>query len=152
VPIRCGKIKIFKTTLMENKPKVGVGVIVIKDGKILLGKRKNAHGEGAWSFPGGHLEFNETWENCASRETMEETGVAIKNIRFGTATNDIFQTEEKHYITIFMLADYNSGEVKVMEPEKCEKWEWFLWSQLPQPLFVAIQNLLKKGFDPVNPS
>ncbi len=137
---------------MSERPKVGVGVIVIKDGKILLGKRKNAHGEGSWSFPGGHLELNESWEDCASRETKEETGVAIKNIRFGTATNDIFQAEEKHYITIFMLSDYDSGEVKVMEPEKCEKWEWFSWSQLPQPLFVPIQNLLKKGYNPVNPS
>lgn len=137
---------------MRERPKVGVGVIVIKDDKILLGKRKNAHGEDSWGFPGGHLEFNEAWEECASRETLEETGIVIRNIRFGTATNDIFQKEEKHYITIFMLSDYDSGEVKVMEPEKCEKWKWFLWSQLPLPLFVPIQNLLKKGFNPVNPS
>lgn len=137
---------------MSERPKVGVGVIVIKDGKVLLGKRKNAHGQGAWSFPGGHLEFNESWEDCASRETMEEAVITIKNIRFGTATNDIFQAEGKHYITIFMLSDYDSGEVRVMESEKCEKWEWFLWSQLPQPLFFPIQNLLKKSFDPINPS
>ncbi len=126
---------------MNNRPRVGVGVVVIKDGKVLLGKRKNAHGEGSWSFPGGHLEFNESWEDCASRETMEETGITIKNICFGTATNDIFHKENKHYITIVMLSEYDSGEVKIMEPEKCEKWEWFLWSQLPEPLFIPIQNL-----------
>lgn len=136
---------------MNERPKVGVGVIVMKDGRVLLGKRKNAHGEGSWSFPGGHLECNESWEECASRETMEETSATIKNIRFGTATNDIFLTEKKHYITIFMLADYDSGDVEVMEPEKCERWEWFLWDQLPQPLFVPICNLLKKGYDPTNP-
>ena len=134
---------------MSERPKVGIGVIVIKDGKILLGKRKNSHGDGAWSFPGGHLEFGESWEECAKRETMEETGINIKNIRFGTVTNDIFQTEEKHYITIFMLSDYDFGEVQIMEPEKCEKWDWFSWNQLPQPLFVPIQNLLKTGFEPV---
>ena len=138
---------------MENKrPKVGVGVVVIKDGKILLGKRKNAHGKGAWCFPGGHLEFNESWEDCALRETMEETGITIKNIRFGTATNDIFQAEGKHYITIFMLSDYGSGEVKIMEPEKCERWDWFEWDNLPQPLFVPIQNLHKRNYNPLNPS
>ncbi|MBA4320552.1 MAG: DNA mismatch repair protein MutT [Flavobacterium sp.] len=105
-----------KEKKFNNKgPKVGVGVIVIKDGKILLGKRKNTHGKGAWSFPGGHLEFNESWEDCAARETMEETGIMIKNIRFGAATNDIFQIEKKHYITIFMLSDYNSGEVKTID-------------------------------------
>ncbi len=136
---------------MENKrPKVGVGVIVIKDDKILLGKRKNAHGEGTWSFPGGHLEFNESWEGCALRETMEETGIKIKNIRFGAVTNDIFQIEEKHYITIFMLADYSFGEVKTMEPEKCEQWGWFEWDDLPKPIFVPIQNLQKRNYNPLN--
>ena len=138
--------------MKKNRPKVGIGVVVIKDGKILLGKRKNAHGEGTWSFPGGHLEFNESWDDCALRETMEETGITIKNIRFGTATNDIFQTENKHYVTIFMLSEYDSGEVKVMEPERCWQWDWFEWDKLPQPLFVPIQNLQKRNYNPLNPS
>lgn len=133
---------------MKNRPGVGIGVCVIKDGRVLLGKRKSAHGEGAWCFPGGHLEFKESWEDCARREVLEETGLSIKNIRFATATNDIFPVEGKHYITIFVVADYNSGEAKVMEPEKLEVWEWFRWDNLPQPLFVPIQNLQKKGFSP----
>ena len=45
---------------MADRSKVGIGVIVLKDGKVLLGKRKNAHGEGSWSFGGGHLEFSVT--------------------------------------------------------------------------------------------
>ena len=136
--------------LPKNRPKVGIGVIIIKDGKILLGKRKSAHGTGFWGFAGGYLEFNESCENCARRETLEETGLQIKNIRFATATNDIFPTEGRHHITIMMLADYDSGEPKIMEPEKCEKWEWFEWNQLPQPLLMPIQNLLKKNFNPFN--
>ena len=133
---------------MDNRPKVGVGVMVRKEGKILLGKRKNAHGEGAWSFPGGHLEFKESWGECARREVMEETGLQLKNVQFATATNDIFEKEGKHYITIIMLADYDSGEVQLREPDKCESWQWFSWKNLPQPLFVPIQNLLKCGFNP----
>jgi 8-oxo-dGTP diphosphatase len=133
----------------EIRPKVGVGVIVLKDGKVLLGKRKNAHGEGSWSFPGGHLEFKESFEACASREVMEETGIKIKNIRLGTVTNDIFEKEGKHYITIFMVCDYDSGTVKNMEPEKCERWEWFSWDKMPKPLFVPIENLLKQKFKPL---
>ena len=133
---------------MDKRPKVGVGIIVIKDNKVLLGKRKNSHGEGSWCFPGGHLEFNESLENCAKREVLEETGIEIKNIRFETITNDIFKDEGKHYITIFMLCEYDSGEVKVMEPEKCEKWNWFEWNNLPEPLFLPIQSLLKKGYIP----
>jgi 8-oxo-dGTP diphosphatase len=135
---------------MVERPKVGVGVIVIKDGKVLLGKRKNAHGHGKWSFPGGHLELNEKAEDCAKREVMEEAGIEIKNIRYGPYTNDIFKKEKKHYITIFIVADYHSGDVRVMEPDKCEMWSWFSWNHLPKPLFVPIQNLLRQGFSPFN--
>jgi len=135
----------------NNRPKVGVGVAVIKEGKVLLGKRKNAHGEGTWSFPGGHLEYKESWEECAFRETLEETGLAIKNIRFGTVLNDIFHEEQKHYITIIMLSDYDSGKLELMEPDKCEKWEWYTWDKLPDALFVSIENLLKENYNPLNP-
>lgn len=128
-------------------PKVGVGVIVVKDNKILMQKRKNAHGEGHWGFPGGHLEFHEDFEECAKRETTEELGITIKNVRFISATNDKFQKENKHYITIFMLAEYDSGMIKIMEPDKIEQWGWFEWSNMPQPVFLPIENLQKQGFD-----
>tara|TARA_R110001583_G_scaffold8895_1_gene41893 strand:+ start:691 stop:1104 length:414 start_codon:yes stop_codon:yes gene_type:complete len=135
---------------MENvRPKVGVGVAIIKDGKVLLGKRKNAHGEGTWSFPGGHLEYQETWAECAIRETLEETDLSIKNVRFGTVTNDIFPAEQKHYVTIIMLSDYDFGDLRNMEPDKCEKWEWFTWDKLPNSLFESIENLLKDNYNPL---
>ena len=130
------------------RPEIGVGVCIIKDGKVLLGKRTNAHGDGSWSFPGGHLEMYETLENCAEREVLEETDLKIKNTRFAGVTNDIFPEEEKHYITLFIIADYDSGQLKTMEPEKCSEWNWFSWGKLPQPLFLPIRNLIKQGFNP----
>ena len=134
--------------MQQNRPQVGVGVIITKDAKVLLGKRKNAHGEGTWCFPGGHLEFCEQVEECAKREVLEETGAHIKNIRRGPFTNDVFDEEHKHYVTLFVIADYESGEVEVREAEKCERWEWFEWDKLPEPLFLPVQNLLKLEFDP----
>ncbi|MBN2280201.1 MAG: NUDIX domain-containing protein [Candidatus Marinimicrobia bacterium] len=128
----------------KNRPKVGIGVIIRKEGKILLGKRINAHGEGTWSFPGGHLEFGESWQECALREVKEETGLRIKNIRFFKATNDIFKKEQKHYITLFMECEYESGELQNLEPDKCEKWDWFDWNDLPGNLFLPIKNLKGK--------
>ncbi|MGA8180216.1 MAG: NUDIX hydrolase [Desulfobacterales bacterium] len=129
------------------KPKVGVAVIVINDSRVLLGKRVNSHGSGTWQFPGGHLEFGEPIEDCAKRELYEETGLTIRNIRLGPYTNDIFESEQKHYITLFVIADYDSGVLTVKEPEKCEKWDWFKWLQLPEPKFLPIQNLIKQNFN-----
>lgn len=132
---------------MEIHPRVGVGVIIRKNNKVLLGKRKGSHGEGAWAFPGGNLEFKESFEECVKREVFEETSLQVENIKFVTLTNDIFEKENKHYITVFMVCDYKSGDVKVMEPDKCEKWDWFEWGNLPQPLFFTISNLLKQKFN-----
>lgn len=134
----------------NQRPKVGVGVIVICKGKILLGKRKNSHGEGTWSLPGGHLEYAESLEECAVREVMEEAGIKISNIKLGPYTNDIFSSEKKHYITLFAVCELADGKPSVMESEKCERWEWFDWDNLPQPLFLPIENLLKQDFNPIN--
>ena len=132
----------------KKRPRIGVGVIVRNNGKVLLGKRKGSHGDGSWSFPGGHLEFNENIEDCAVREKLEETGINIKNLKKSFFTNDIFPKEEKHYVTLYIVSDYDSGEIKIMEPEKCEKWEWFEWNNLPEPLFIPVGNLLKENFNP----
>ena len=130
------------------RPKIGVGVIIRKDGKFLLGKRKGNHGGGYWAFPGGHLEMNESIEECAEREVMEETGLVVKNFKKLTFTNDVFLETKKHYVTLFVVTDYQGGEVKIMEPDKCEEWDWFGLDNLPSPLFLPIQNFLREKVDP----
>jgi 8-oxo-dGTP diphosphatase len=131
---------------MKKKPLVGVAVIVIKDNKVLLGKRKNTHGAGTWAFPGGHLEFNESIEACARREVFEETGIRIKNLHRGPYTNDVFHDDDKHYVTLFVIADYDYGEPVVKEPQKCAQWLWSNWPPNRQPQFLPITNLLKQNF------
>ncbi|MFA6131502.1 MAG: NUDIX hydrolase [Patescibacteria group bacterium] len=131
-----------------KRPKVGVGVIIKKDGKILFGKRKNAHGDGTWAPPGGHLEWCESPEECAIRETAEEAGIVIKNLKPWVYTNDFFEKEDKHYVTVYVIAEYESGEPQTMEPDKCEGWDWFDWNDLPRPLFLTTENLLKAGHNP----
>jgi 8-oxo-dGTP diphosphatase len=136
---------------MENnpRPKVGVGVIVMRDGKVLMHKRKGDHGGGTWSFPGGHLEYGETPEQRALREVAEECGIAVRNLRRGPYTNDVHEHEGKHYITLFVLADYAGGQPQVLEPEKCERWDWFAWDRMPEPIFLPIRHLREQGFSPI---
>lgn len=127
-------------------PKVGVGVLIVKDGLLLLGKRKGSHGSGSWSPPGGHLEFGETIKECAKREVLEETGLEIKNVRLGPYTNDIFEDEQKHYLTVFVTANPAGGTPQTLEPQKCEGWGWFEWTNLPDSLFRPLVNLRSQGF------
>lgn len=134
--------------MSTKRPKVGLGVIIIRDDTVLMGKRKNAHESGTWSFPGGHIEWNESIVECAKREVLEETGLEITDLRYGPYTNDIFAAEQKHYITVFVLAHSRAGEPKIMEPDKCGEWKWFQWHELPSPLFLPTINLLQQHFSP----
>lgn len=133
-----------------NRPKVGLGVIVIKENKVLLGKRIGASGKGTWCFPGGHLEYFESFAECAVRETKEETGLDIKLINEIPAaiTNDCNIIENSHYVTLYLMAKYISDKPKVAEPDKFERWEWYRWNSFPIPLFLPVQNLIKQGYNP----
>ena len=62
------------------------------------------------SLAGGHLEKNETFEQCAVREVKEETGLDIEDVQFLTATESFFEAEEKHYVTIFLTSYAKKGE------------------------------------------
>ncbi|KAL9570280.1 hypothetical protein ACKAV7_005583 [Fusarium commune] len=84
-------------------PRVGVAALIHnREGKFLTGKRIGSHGAGTLQLPGGHLEYGESFLACAERETLEETGLKVKALQHIATTNDIFETEKKHYITIFV--------------------------------------------------
>lgn len=124
---------------MGNEVRVGTGVIVVRDGKMLVGRRKGSHAAGLYSFPGGHLDFGETWAACVLRELEEECGegmkVRVRSFEGGLndalfITNDIMPQYDKHYVTIFMVADWIEGEPVNMEPHKCDGWEWVTFEEL----------------------
>lgn len=137
------KIKTHKSKT-QAQPKIGVGILVLKDNKILLGERVNAHGSGTWCPPGGHLEFGETPQDCTARELLEEVGLIAKNIISGPWTNDFFEVEGKHYVTLYMIVTEFEGTPSVQEPDKCLSWNWFDYSDLPSPLFLSLKNYLER--------
>jgi 8-oxo-dGTP diphosphatase len=122
-------------------PRVGVGVVIRRGNDVLLLRRHNTHGAGTWSTPGGYFEYGETPEQCAAREAYEETGVAIANVRFLAVTNDFFPEREKHFITLWMHADYASGESGVHAADEATEVRWFPHDRLPEPLFLCFANL-----------
>lgn len=129
-------------------PQVGVGVLVVRDRLILLGKRKSSHGAGAWAAPGGRLEFGEEIEACARRELLEETGLTASSVELGPYSNDVFLEAERHFLTVFVVARGIAGTPQNLEPDKCEGWAWFKWEALPIPLFKPLQTLLAIGWRP----
>jgi len=117
-----------------HTPKVGVGVMIVKGATVLLGQRKGSHGSGEFAFPGGHLEYMESFEDCAIRETYEECGIEIGNIRFQFVANvTIYQPN--HYVHIGLLADWLRGTPEQREPASSGPWCWYDFNQPPQPLF-----------------
>ena len=134
---------------MNTEPRVGIGVLIFNSKhEILLGKRIGSHGEFSWGPPGGHIHFGETMELCAIRETEEETGLIIQNPEFLAITNDFFEKEQKHYISIFMRANYTLEQrIENKEPHKIEEWLWFDTNNLPAPLFLPLKQLIEgKGY------
>lgn len=142
---------------VTKKIGVGFGVMILKEGKVLLGQRhvdpakadSELHGEGTWTMPGGKMEFGESFEETCARETQEETWIVIdKNkIKIISITNDI--VPDAHFVTIGFLCESFEGEAKVMEPDEITKWEWFDLNNLPTPLFFPSEKVIKNYLDGV---
>lgn len=137
---------------MNNpKPGVGVAVMILKDGKTLLGKRHDdpvkadsaLHGEGTWTIPGGKLDFKENPEDGACREAIEETGIRInkEKLKLISVGNEI--VEDAHFITLGFLCEDFEGEPKVMEPDEIVEWKWFDLNNLPKPMFFPAEKVIK---------
>jgi 8-oxo-dGTP diphosphatase len=104
-----------------------------------------------WGCPGGHLEKWETFEDAAKRELCEETGdVVVTEPKLWTVVNTPFRDENKHYVCIFLVADWIKGQPRVMEPEKCEYWGWFKWDELPTRMMPGLKELKGRKLDPWN--
>ena len=131
--------------------KAGVGVMILKDNKVLLGKRhedakkadSELHGEGTWTMPGGKIDFGEAFEEAIAREVMEETGIKINQdkLKFISITND--QVSDAHFVTIGFLCEEFEGEPKAMEPNEITEWRWFDLNNLPEKIFFPSAKILK---------
>ena len=126
---------------MADKKRVGVGcgVMMLKNNKILLGKRhedpdkadSEFHEEGTWTMPGGKLDSGETFEDCAKREVMEETGMKLNKVKVICVNND--KNEYAHFVT---------------QIEESCRWVFFngFWSvNLGQVMFLCNQVMLHQS-------
>ena len=126
------------------RPVTGVATLIIDDGKLLLGFRTKSPGRNSWQCPGGLLEAGESVFDCAIRETREETGLHISNLKFGPYTNNYFEDENFHSVTLYVTADLAGGKLDKKEADLATNWTWFEKDNLPEPLFLPLQILIKE--------
>lgn len=134
---------------MENIIKVGIGIMIRDGNKVLLGHRiKDRKDTGGimepdtWSFPGGKQEYNETIIECAKREVKEETNLDIDNLEVYSVSDDV--QIDRHFITIQVIANSFSGELKVVEPTKEDEWKWFELDNLPNNIYSPTKKFIDK--------
>lgn len=109
-----------------DHPRVGVGAVVLWEGRVLLVRRGAAPAQGLWAIPGGGLRIGETLQAGAEREILEETGIVI---RAGDPVFicDSFERDGSgrfrfHYVIVDVTADYVSGDVKGADDALEARW------------------------------
>ena len=107
-------------------PRVGVGAVVIEDGRVLLVRRGRQPGRGMWAIPGGLVELGETLQEAAEREILEDTGLVIcagnPFYTFDIIQRDGAGAVEFHYIIVDLRADYVSGVITPGDDAVDARW------------------------------
>ena len=112
--------------LYPNQPIVGIGALVICEGKILLEKRKSEPGRGKWSIPGGLVELGESAERAVVREVKEETGLEVEKPELFDVVDNVELDEDGRIKYHFVMIDYfvklRSGVLKASSDAEELKW------------------------------
>lgn len=124
---------------------VGVGAIFVNDlGQLFLAKRgtmaKNERG--CWEFPGGSVEFGETLAEALKREMREEYGIEISDGELLDVADHILPDEGQHWVSPTYICRIQSGEPRILEPEKCAEIGWFYVESMPEPFSVISRTNL----------
>ncbi len=123
-------------------PGIGVGLAILRDGKLLLCKRMKAPEAGHWNIVGGKVDHMEPAEIAVRREAEEETGLTIGAIRYLGLTEQVIEADRQHWVSLLYVSDDTSGEPQLTEPDKLSEIAFFDLDDLPQPLSVFTKTVL----------
>ena len=128
--------------ILLDAPNVGVGVLVRRDGRYLLGQRRSDRGDGTWSTPGGSVAPGEGVLACALRELTEETGIRADRPRVVAASTTSLD-DGAEWRSVFVAVDIEGHvEPRLLEADKCAGWGWFEPNALPDPVFAPVAAIL----------
>lgn len=123
-------------------PGVGVGLAILRDGKLLLYKRMRPPEVGYWNIVGGKVDVLEPSEQAARREAEEESGLSIGKIEFVTVTEQIVAADRQHWVSLLYKTEDVTGEAQLTEPDKLSDFGWFALDDLPEPLSAFTKAIL----------
>jgi len=141
---------------MENSkelpPKIRLATIIFKpNNEVLLGKTKLYPDSGRWIFPGGEMEFADSYHRTIFTNLWRTIGIRQTDILLtdespSVVTNDIY--ENIHYVTLYCRAKHYKRRPGIRDKSAYEELNWFRWDNLPSPLSLQIENFLKQKYNP----
>lgn len=120
-----------------HRPRSGCGVAIVRDGQILLLKRRREPEAGYWGIPGGKVEWMERLEDAVRREGLEETGLVLGELELLCVVDHFEPALQQHWISPVYLAAETTGEPELREPEKHAGLAWFPLDRLPERVTVS---------------
>lgn len=129
----------------RNKLPISVQLILEKENKILLMKRKNTgYEDGKYSLPGGHVKANEEIRKALIREAKEEIGIDldIKDMEFYKVMNRKV-SKQQEYIDFIFKTKHWTGEITNEESDKCEEIIWVNKKEIPKNTLSFISQMLE---------
>lgn len=112
--------------LYPNQPLIGVGAVILRDGKILLEKRRSDPGKGKWSIPGGLVELGERIEETVLREVLEETGLQVESPKQIDVVDNVVRDEngqvKYHFVIVDYLVSLKGGTLKAGSDAEDLRW------------------------------
>jgi len=132
-----------------DRPFIGVGALIIEDGRVLLVKRGHAPRAGEWSIPGGVLELGETVRECVVREALEETGLTVEALEllgvFDRIVRDLDERTLYHYVLIDFFCRPIAGEAR--SGGDADEVRWFTRNEVSNlPLAEDTAEVIRMAF------
>jgi ADP-ribose pyrophosphatase YjhB (NUDIX family) len=145
-----GRKRVMMEDVVQRKkfPRVGVGGLVVRDGKVLLQLRIKPPEAGCWSLPGGKVEWFETVEEALLRELSEEVGIGARIVMLLCVTNHILKNEDAHWVSPAFLVEVASGQPVNREPLSSKEVRWFAFDELPENLTNTARNAIEAYLRP----
>jgi mutator protein MutT len=109
-----------------DRPIVGVGAVIVEDGRVLVVKRATEPLKGQWSIPGGAVELGETLRQAVVRETREETGLLVEAGEVIEVFDSIYRDPDGcaqyHYVLVDFLCRLQGGELCAASDASAARW------------------------------